>query len=142
MDFEKRENITLIVVLIISALVFGSWGIYKLVSPQEEEETSEYYYDLGFFPYGYPDVIIELEFERDFSVEEKEKIINDFAALYDEYNEKTEYPIHYLDAYDCDDAGKKLSFYIDFGNADSAALDMFLNYLDQFTSEIKKVTVN
>lgn len=140
MEFKKRENITLIVVLIITALAFGSWGIYKLTNPPEEEQ-SDYYYALGFFPYGYPDVIMELEFERDHTVEEKEKIVDDFCYLYNEYNEKTENPIHYLAAYDNEETDKKLTFYIDFGNADEAALYMFLEYLDLYTTEIKKVSV-
>lgn len=141
MEFKKRENITLIVVLIITVLAFGSWGIYKLMNPPEEEQ-SDYYYALSFFPHGYPDVIMELEFERDHTVEEKVKIVDDFSNLYDEYNEKTEYPIHYLAAYDNEETNKKLTFYIDFGNADEAALYMFLEYLDLYTTEIKKVSVS
>lgn len=141
MEFEKRENITLIVVLIITVLVFGSWGIYKLLNPPEEEQ-SDYYYALSFTPYGYPDVIMELEFERDHTAEEKEKLINGFAGLYNDYNEKAKYPIHYLDAYDNEETDKKLSFYIDFGNANEDALYMFLDYLDQNTTEIKMVSVS
>lgn len=141
MEFEKRENITLIVVLIITVLVFGGWGIYKLLNPSEEEQ-SDYYYALSFTPYGYPDVFMELEFERDHTAEEKQKLINDFAELYNNYNEKTEYPIHYLDAYDNEETDKKLSFYIDFGNAYEDALYMFLDYLDQNTTEIKRVSVS
>ncbi len=140
MEFEKRENITLIVVLIISAIVFGGWGINKLLNPPEKTET-EYRFDFDFAPYGYPDIIIELEFEREHSVEEKEKLIGDFASLYNGYNEKAENPIHYLDAYDCERADKKLSFYIDFGNADEDALYMFLDYLNSGTSEIARVRV-
>lgn len=141
MEFEKRENITLIVVLIITALVFGGWGIYRLLNPPGEEQSG-YYYALSFTPYGYPDVIMELEFERDQTAEEKEKLIDDFAGLYDDYNEKAEFPIHYLDAYDNEETDKKLSFYIDFGNADEDALYMFLDYLDRNTAEIKKVSVS
>ena len=140
MDFEKRENITLIVVLIISAIVFSGWGIYKLLNPPEE--TSEYYYALNFFPSSYPDVIMELEFKRDYTADEKEELIDDFAELYYKYNEKTERPIHYMDAFDNEETDKKLSFYIDFVNADEDALYMFLEYLDDNTSEIKKVVVS
>lgn len=139
MEFEKRENITLIVVLIITVLAFGNWGIYKLLNPPEQ---SDYYYALSFTPYGYPDIIMELEFERDHTAEEKEKLVDDFAGLYNEYNETAENPIHYLDAYDNEETDKKLSFYIDFGNANEDALYMFLDYLDQNTAEVKKVSVS
>ena len=141
MDFEKRENITLIIVLIITALALGSRGIYKRLNPPEENR-SNYYYDLSFSPYGYPDVSMELEFKRDYTVEEKEKIIDGFVELYNEYNEKAKNPIHYLDAYDNEETDKKLTLYIDFGNADSDAMDMFLEYLDQNTAGIKKVSVS
>lgn len=139
MEFEKRENITLIVVLIISAIVFGGWGISKLLNPQEEQ--SEYYYVLDFAPSGYPDVIMRVEFESDRTSEEKEMLVSDFVNLYNEYNEKTQYPIHYLDVCDDEDNDKTLTFYIDFGNADEGALYMFLEHLDQNTTEIQKVTV-
>lgn len=140
MEFEKRENITLIVVLIISAIVFGGWGISKLLNPPEEEQ-SEYYYALDFAPFGYPDVIMKVEFESGQTAEEKEKLVNDFSDLYNEYNDKAQYPIHYLDVYDDEDTDKTLTFYIDFGNADEDALYMFLEHLDQDVPEIKKVFV-
>lgn len=144
MDFEKRENITLIVVLIISAVVFGTWGINKLTRPPEEQQeryARNYYYKCSVEPYNWPDLIMELEFKESVSEEKKETIANDFYSLYNAYNEKAENPIHYMDVLDPEEDDKVLSIYIDFGNADIDALEMFLDYLNRTTVDLKKVAV-
>ena len=141
---DREENICLIVVLALLVTVLGCWGIYKYLHMGEQNDTAdsaaEYSYKVKGSPYTFPDIMLELTFDRELSAEEKQDFCSGVAdKMYENFEDDEKHLIHYMDYSDTDTAGSSVELYIDFGCNDGTGLDVLMEYLDGTEAGLVKV---
>lgn len=141
---DREENICLIVVLALLVTVLGCWGIYKFLHRSEQADTTdtaaEYSYKVKGSPYTFPDIMLELTFDRELSPEEKQDFCSGVAdKMFENFEDDEKHLIHYMDCSNTDTADRMIGIYVDFGCNDGTGLDVLLEYLDGTVVGLVKV---
>ena len=139
---DKAENICLAVVLALLAAALGAWGIYKFQHRQDSEGAQNYYYKLTGFCESYPDVVVDITFERALTPEQKLEICSAVADKMFENIEEDDHYLHYMDSMNTETTDKLITLYIDFGCNEGEGLEVFLAYFNSEIEGIKRVTLS